>query len=402
MSHLAGRAADVTVGSDRATVLKEWGSPKSRVAFGSEETLTYDQNVRVYLKNGKVTGFRNRNLMSSRADEGSPANTATATRAAPESKMELTVPNLSNYKIPKPTILSEPNYRVRGSAGGESDGKTIGIDGKPLADHQQYANDSSEFLKLIRNGVGLAMPTADKSALQNLYGIHRATTPEKRKAQEQYYQKRYKRPATQDNWYGFAFYVESLDAALRQYQAQKGHLNHEERLRVTDRIDLARAPTPKGEERRREMKVAIWKMEQYRKILTARHGNIFNSARKAKSAEDARTAGAEKFATINKQDALMFLHTKFERTPMLEGLAQAAAGKIHAYAKPVLLPRGVKIQIVESRTVTAPAKGDREAMSLRVSRIRVKDPNVRQLDGAKLNMTLLGWILDSRLDPASN
>ena len=38
-------------------------------------------------------------------------------------------------------------------------------------------------------------------------------------------------------------------------------------------------------------------------------------------------------------------------------------------------------------------------MTLKVSRIRIKDPNVRQLNGAKLNMTFLGWVLDIDLTP---
>ena len=389
-------AADIAAGSDRAAVIKQWGQPNSRMALGKDETLIYDKNFQVYLKNGKVTGFKNLNL----APAGSPEGALTASAAAASlASFELQVPDLSNYKIPRPTIYSDPSYRVRGSWGGQSDGKTIGTDGKPLADHHQYANDSSEFLKLIRQGVKLAMPTVSSDALSSLYSIHRANTPKKRKAAEAYFRQRYKMEPTKSGLHAFAGYVEGLQAAVNSYQGQKGHLNYEERLRVKDRIDLDKAKTPKGLERRRQMKAAVWRMEQYRKLLMAKHGDVFNASRTAKAAEDSKIAAAEKFATVAKQDALMFLCSKFERTPLLEGLAQAAEGKVHEYAKPVLLPKGVKVQIVENRTIEAPAKGGRAAMSLKVSSIKIKNPNVRQLNGAKLNMTFLGWVLDKDLVP---
>jgi len=332
-------AAGIDVGADRKAVIKTWGHPKSRMALGSDETLIYDKNFRVYLKNGKVTGLKNRDLAPAGRMEGGPT-----VAAAPG--VELKDKDLSNYQIPKPTILSDTNYRVRGSWGGESDGKTIGVDGRPLADHHQYANDSSEFLKLILRGVKPAMPTANSDALSALYAIHRAQTAEKRRAAQRYFRQRHKMEPSQSGLYGFAGYVEGLQAAVNKYQEHKGHLNYEERLRVKDRIDLGKAPTPKGLERRKEMKAAVWKMEQFRRLLMTKHGNIFNAARKAKAAEDAKTAAAEKFAIVAKQDALMFLYSTFERTPLLEGLARAAVGKVHEYAKPVLLPKDVKVQIV--------------------------------------------------------
>jgi len=110
-------AADIEVGSDRVAVIKQWGQPKSRMALGKNETLIYDQGFQVYLQDGKVAGFKNRNLAPA-ASSGGTTN-AKFGGAAP-ADFELKVPDLSSYRIPKPTIYSDSNYRVRGSWGGES------------------------------------------------------------------------------------------------------------------------------------------------------------------------------------------------------------------------------------------------------------------------------------------
>ncbi len=63
-------------------------------------------------------------------------------------KSELPKPeevDAKKFKIPSPVIVNRADSKPKATWVGESDGKMIGVDGKPLADHKIYAVDFKYF-----------------------------------------------------------------------------------------------------------------------------------------------------------------------------------------------------------------------------------------------------------------
>ncbi len=78
---------------------------------------------------------------------------------------------------------------------------------------------------------------------------------------------------------------------------------------------------------------------------------------------------------------------------MLVGLQHAVHGRTHTRAKPLLLPLNAKVQVLERLDKVAPKSGGLPETKLELVKVKLKDPGVRQLDGASLNMTMEGWTL---------
>ncbi|MCK5802719.1 MAG: hypothetical protein KAI66_07800 [Lentisphaeria bacterium] len=76
------------------------------------------------------------------------------------------------FHVPKATIVTDPAFRSHGTWGGKSDGKTIGSDGKPLAAHRIYANDSHYFLTRLATGEKKLLSQQARSRLADLAAIH--------------------------------------------------------------------------------------------------------------------------------------------------------------------------------------------------------------------------------------
>jgi len=392
-------SAEVQVGTSRDVVIQEWGLPKSKFSIGAEETFIYDNKVRVFFKDGKIVAFKNRDKMvvdGERRERKPVRNTGTIVLTkdrAIRKQLPTEVPDLANYEIPNPSIITEPTFRAKGTSGGESDGRTIGVDGRPLADHSQYARDTgvlSERLNLGLKGSDLLKTPHQMYLLRNVF---RGATDEKRAKAEAEYKERFNEPALAHALYDFAALQVALEDAYGVYHSNSGQVGYKERLKVKDRINLNGGSTPAGRESRRLMKESIWRMEQIRGLILKHYGSIYDKGRFIQQTEHRRIVEAESFGKVVVTDAQMFLYQKFENTPMLVGLQHAVHGRTHTRAKPLLLPLNAKVQVLERLDKVAPKSGGLPETKLELVKVKLKDPGVRQLDGASLNMTMEGWTL---------
>ncbi len=403
LAFAGGTHAEVKEGSTRDDVLREWGKPKSRMAIGREETFIYEGNVRVFMDNGKVIGFKNKQKIQPnpmpaasvppKKPDPAPGLKGIAGDKKAREKLATAPPDLTEFLVPDRTIIVEPDFRARGTAGGESDGKTMGVDGKPLADHSQYANDIAAFSDRLNIGLKALAPELNSEELYAIKKIFREKREETAKALAMAYEARYKHRAEDHPLYDYSALLVALEEAYNAYQTGVAQLNYSERLKVRDRVDLNDEPSARGAEIRGGMKAAIWKMAQVRSLIMNHYGAIYEKGRELQQAQHSAMVAKEVRSVVARDDAQFFIYQKFERTPMLSGLQHAAAGKRLDRAKPLLLPKGAKVQVLERTTKPVEAADGLPGGVLQIVKIKIKDPGVRQLDGARLDMTFEGRTL---------
>jgi hypothetical protein len=402
--------ADVDIGSTREEVIKELGEPIGTLRVGAREDFNYANDVVVTLQNGKVTRIRNREGMKGKSAPPAKAPSATPTATASPAAAKATpaavttplpdTPAMFNG-VPKATIVTDPAFRTEGSAGGESDGKTLGIDGKPMSPQDIYYNDSTHFRSRFDNGLGQVLSRQDSDRLYSLQSVFSALDDARRLKAVESYKRYHKQEPDQDSLAHLAQIKARLIKAQSAFEMARYHVGQLESLKVKDRIDLEAASSEAGRKHRADMKQAIAEIHRWRTMLETEFPHIVEAGRKADVAKWAKISGAEAFGTTKGDKILLFIHQSFERTPMLEGLAEASEGRVFERAKPLHIPSGTRVQILEKKSINAPAGTNRAAKQLELTRIRIKAPGVQQLDGADLSsMTFEGWVLSQHVEPA--
>ena len=193
------------------------------------------------------------------------------------------------FKAPKATIVTDPNFRVRGTWGGESDGKTIGSDGKPLAEHHIYANDCYHFTKRLDLGLRKLLTPDDLGRFGELCSLALKQDAAARKREADMYKARYRVEPGQEPLYALARLKTMLDLAKGRYDGARGQLNYREKLTVSSRIDLDATPNAEGTEARQTMERAIMDMYKARQGIMKRFGKFYAAGAKLQQAQ--HTAG---------------------------------------------------------------------------------------------------------------
>ncbi len=377
-------------GEEMDSVLRALGEPNAKASMGTKEIWTYNGQGTVYFRDGEVD--RVHGNFPPPATESSETPQGTASSSSRETS------STKVFRVPRATIITQSSYRTKGSWGGESDGKMIGVDGKPLADHHIYANDCFHFALRMSRGLKELEESSVVSRVGALRSLYKNKEPNRLRQAQERYLKVYGHPAQRDKYYAYATSEVALGEARKRYEAARANINYKEQLRVKDRINLNQASSEEGRYLREEMKKAIRDMGQARDTWLSRYRRVYVAGRAAQGSEFQKAAAAEIFATVRKMDTQLFAYRTFERTPMARGLAEAARGGILMSANPIFLPAGARVQVLETREIEGHSPSASSAISLRVSKIKVKTDGMRQHDGRNLpEYTLQGWVLDRAL-----
>ena len=159
-----------------------------------------------------------------------------------------------SFKVPEPTIVNNPDFYVKNTQG-ESDGKTIGIDGQKLEDHRIYMFDTNYFLERME----MALETDDsarKSLYRDIKSIARQKEDQRGSAVESF-KAQYKTDPLKMPQFLFFELMYKIKEAKKKYDFGLASLNYKEKLKVKDRIDLENAPSDEGKKLREAMKESI-------------------------------------------------------------------------------------------------------------------------------------------------
>lgn len=382
-------------GATQAEVEAQLGPPTSRLSAGSKAIWIYDGQGQVIFRNGRVDQVQGEfPIYDPGASTAAPAAPATSPTTTDSRVIRGTGPARAagGFRVPAATVVTEPGFQVEGTWGGASDGKTIAPDGKPLADHRLYANDSVYFRERMLVGAEQLESANWRDRRRALMGCFKAA-PADRAGAEAYFQSMFGTAPEQDPLFSFVRFELALDEALKPYEFGYGQINYLEQVRVGDRIDLDAAVTGEGLKLRQEMKAAITAMEKVRAQWLSACRRYFVAGKKAQYAQwNARPQAAGKL--VRADNTPFFLYQKFENTPMALGLALADTGQVLTSAKPLLLPAGAPVEVLESSTIEAPADAPSPGKRLAVLKIRVNTEGVKQHDGRPLRpMAFEGWVL---------
>jgi len=397
-------AAEITVGSSREELLKEYGLPKYSSKAGDKEVFLTGGDIRFELRDGKVVKMTKPAVSlerpSSPAAIQRPA-TAPTEPSSPAAKQPapLELPTPAFNGVPKATIVTDPNFRPTGTWGGESDGKTIGIDGQPLADHKIYSLDCARFLERLRAGEQQLLPAAERSRLSDLKTVLRTKDPVAQKREEESFQRQFGHPATEDPDFALAKLETLLESAQLAYEDADGQISYLEKFKAKDRVNLEQAPNETGTKLRAQMKDAIARMQQARTELERRYPELSEAGRKTQEGEHAKAHSGETAGRTGSDNLQMFIYQSFENTPMLEGLGASFQGRTNLQAKPIFVPKNEKVIVLER--ASKPWTGPDGPVNLELSRIQLTSDRLRQHDGVRLpKVTLEGWVLSRDLGPA--
>ena len=200
-----------------------------------------------------------------------------------------------------------------------------------------------------------------------------------------------------DPFYGFWSHALDLEAALNRYEYGYGQINYLERVTVGERIDLEAPSEGESARLREEMKEAVRQIERIRAEWIATDQRYFDAGKQAQYEEwSGRPAPGRK--VVRYGGTPLFLFQRFQHTPMALGLAYADAGDLLPAAKPLLIPAGIPVEVLDDTTITAPAEAPAPGKKLAVTRIRVNAAGVKQHDGQLLPaMPFEGWVLSGSL-----
>ena len=152
-----------------------------------------------------------------------PGQTGTKEKPAP--------PPTQGFAVPKPTIITQPNFKPKTSYGVTTD-----IDGTPLTDHKIYSIDTSFFITKIRDGVS---KQGDDAHLQEL--------------------------------------LQELEKAALAYDQAEGTIHQEEQTTLGNPVRLEDNPNPRGKELRDQMKDAITKMAEIRDNISSQYASFLSA-----------------------------------------------------------------------------------------------------------------------------
>ncbi len=301
------------------------------------------------------------------------------------------------FAAPKPTIIPDPDFRPDGQWL-IKDGTLLGVDNKPLADHKIYSLDTQWFLDRLKLGIEEKLSQEERNALATLASLDAVKDKRLRQIRLRRFKKQYGKKPEKHPLAPLAEARKRLQDAKLAYGRAEAQINYAERVRMIDRIDLDEAPDEKGEKERESMKQAIRDMAMARSLIEKEYPEILAAGKEKQMAPMRAKAAAERFATVINAETPMFVYQKFARTPMARGLAKAKAGEVHIEAKPLLLPQGMKVTILEEKEIEVPAGEGQEAMTLAVTRVEVYGKGIKQHNGRELTpVKLRGWVLGEAL-----
>ena len=169
------------------------------------------------------------------------------------------------WKAPAPLLITRPDYYVNGTWGGLSDGKTIGVDGKPFSDHSIYDRDTGcfdEWIDLAKSK--LPSPASDR--LGSLIDAAWAETDAARQRSWDNFAKRYKMTAQKAPEWALAQAIMGMRLAQRDYGRLKTEIERAEHVRA-DRCDANDASSPEVAARRARLRQAVNNMASSRSSL---------------------------------------------------------------------------------------------------------------------------------------
>jgi len=331
----------------------------------------------------------------------------------------------NDFKVPPPVLIHNPKFKVARTDGGLSDGKTVGVDGRPLADHHVFARDSEYFARKFRDGMIRTTPPEARDRLAQLRFLANEVATVRRLQQDlktgitmESHDRtrdamldahdRFKREATkyQDTYghaalkapeYGFAQKIADLESHVRTYHLCRNLARFEEHLGVRDRLDLAGGKTERGRMLRRRIKNAIIGMADVRATLLEKFGYFYSVGHLPGEPERARP----KVWKVARNNALLFPYQEIEGTAAFDGLLEDFDGKEITRAKPLILLKGLRIEFLKRITVDYPAGEGSPARQLEVAEVKIPkgdSPVVDYHSGKPIpSMELRGWILADRL-----
>jgi hypothetical protein len=340
--------------------------------------------------------------------------------AVPEA--ELVDPN--DFRVPAPILVNRLDFNPKTTDGGQSDGRTIGPDGRPMSDHQIYAGDTVYFARKCRDGMIRTTPSAESDRLSALrYLANEIATirhlgedlktgimlESKERTQEKLtdtydrfkreatkYHTKYQRPALQAPEYPLAQWLGQMDSAIRTYNMCRNQLSYEERLGMRDRINLDGGRTERGRMLRWRIKVAIIHMAQARSEMFKKFEYFFTVGR----IPELPAGTKEKVWTVVHEEALLFPYKEIEGTAAYDGLREDFDAAKITRAQPLILDPDQAVEFLQRKTIKYPAasKGGKST-EIEVVEIKLTDAASKSYRSKnKLpEMDLRGWLLADRV-----
>jgi len=340
-----------------------------------------------------------------------------------------------HFKVPNSVIITRAGFKPRSTSGGLSDGKTLGVDGRPLSKHRIYSNDSGYFAKKYRDGMRRTTPAdqQDRMAglryLANLISTVRhlnedlktgvmlegrertretlLDTHDEFKTEALKYQKKFGRDALQEREYPLAQWVAQIDSAVRTYGLCASFVGYEDKLGVRDRINLDGGKSERGKLLRWRMKVAIIHMAQARSELLKKYDYFFKVGRLPEEPEHASTEAKPAMLeveswTVVHNEALLFPYKQVEGSVAFEGLREEFEAQRISKARPVVVDPGQKVEFLQRRIIDYPAKDGKQASQLEIVEVKVAQAKATsyQTKQPLPKSDLRGWMLADRIELA--
>jgi hypothetical protein len=331
----------------------------------------------------------------------------------------------NQFKVPAPALIYQADFKVKRTDGGLSDGKVLGIDGRPLTDHEIYARDSDYFAKKFRDGMIRTTPpeATERLALLRFLATEVATVQrlqmdlktgimmesrdrtrdamldshERFKREAVKYRESYDQPALKAPEYPFAQLIADLESAVRTHQLCLSLIGFEEQLGIRDRVDLAGGKTERARMLRRRMKEAIIAMAAARTRLLDKFSYFYSVGQLPE--EPPRKAPQAWF--VKSKNTLLFPYQVIEGSAAYEGLLQDFGEKQITRAQPLILVEGQTVEYLGRRKVEYAAAGDNPALTIEVAEVRIRSGEGTAVDyhsGRQVSdADLRGWLLADRV-----
>lgn len=335
----------------------------------------------------------------------------------------------NKFRVPGPVLVNRLDFKSKPTRDGESDGKTIGPDGRPMSDHKIYANDTKYFVLKCRDGMVRTTPKEELERLSELrYLAHEVATVlhlasdlktgimlesparTQKKLQDTYdrfkkeatrYFQEYEQQAMKAPEYPLAELLAKMDSAIRTYNMCHKQLFFGERLGMRDRIDLEGGRTERGRMLRWRLKVTINQMAQARSEVLKKYKDYFKFGLLRELPGGTRP----KAWTIVHDQALLFPYVQIEVTAAYDGLREDFEQQKITKAQPYILDPDQVVVFVQRKTIAYPAgKDGGRSAEIEVVEIRLADASASSYrTKKKLPLTdLRGWLLADRVQLVSH
>ena len=286
----------------------------------------------------------------------------------------------NSFKIPEPTIINDPDFYVKNTQG-DSDGKTIGMDGQKLEDHRIYMFDTGYFLERMEMGLQTD-DNARKSLYRDIKNIARQKEDQRGSSVDAFKAKYKIDPLTMGQFKYFELMCE-IQEAKKVYDAALANLNYKEKLRVKDRIDLENAPTDEGKQIRESMKESITEVHKLRTEVESKFAAVLKRGAAIQKKE--HTKPSFPVLVVKEDKTLFFAYQKMSGSA-LTGLGEFLDGKPVSKAKPLELSEGSKVFYQKSDEVEL--NGKKLKVFYVLNEGEVRDPRT----GKSFTMKLYGWV----------